>query len=184
MAETVIEIYGECNRSVHFGLENRRLRGHWSLRVSAGFATAPEFAQLQSTAPEIPGICIGLDIDKRTARIFDPLRETQAGRELWRQIEPILNQHPDVLPKGKPWPEVKRDRLTDDEVKTWAFEMRSILDCGLGKYVSGPELPDAESIKSQMPGKRKRHLLSTIQWKPESYYADAVPSKGEKVGNK
>jgi hypothetical protein len=182
MAETIIEISGGKNDSVYWPITSDRLRGRWNSVHTAGFQLSPWLSDIVRIAPTIPGIHIALDIQERKARIFDPLVETDEGRELWAQLEPVYKSR-------KPGKVRLMDTsvfadLSDDAVKTWAFNMRSLLDGKMAAKVSGPELPSASEIRKKMPGRRETKLGSNYPWSDKERFTDTVPSKGEPANAK
>jgi len=171
MAETIIEIAGPNNESVVFDPVGQRLRGRWSHVATAGHTIHESLAALQRAAPEIPGIYIALDPQARTARVFDPLKETEEGQRIWSLIQPVLTTYEAFLNNGRPWDTQVYENLTPDQVKTWAFEIRNVLDCGYGRMVSGPEPPPLATIKA-MPGGR---FVRSYMGQRENERVDVVP---------
>jgi hypothetical protein len=158
VAETIIEVAGGNNESVLFGQTGERLRGRWSAHKLAGRSSHESLAALHAALPDghIPGICLAIDPAKRTARRFDPLRETEEGQRCWKAMGPVMKDYAAFLPAGQPWDTMEVANMTDDQLKTWAYDMRNFLDCGLARHVSGSELPALEEIRA-MKGARVQH---------------------------
>lgn len=155
--------------------ENGVLRGRWSSSVVA-YADKSEALKSMSSVPIIPGIHIWLDVRERKAGIYDPLRDTDEGRRIWTDVKKILDRYAFAFGGPyAPWEPVTQDNLTIDDIKGWAFHMRTALDGGLAQYVPGSEqLPTIDKIKA-MPGKRKADPWNSGRQDQElSMWADAV----------
>lgn len=175
MAETIIEIAGPHNEHALFGPLGERLRGRWNAHALSGRSAHESLAALHAALPEgyIPGICLAIDPAKQTGRRFDPLKETDEGRAIWQAIEPVLQQYAEFLKGGQPWDETVVRDLSPDALKTWVYDMRNLIDCGLARHISGPELPSLEKIR-EFVGARKLH-----NWiGPRSRTADIVEEAG------
>jgi hypothetical protein len=176
MPSYTIESASAKNRRHLFAPLGQTLRGRWTIAATAGLATSSALATLHANAPEIPGIHVTLDTDKRSARVWDPLKETADGRAIWARIEPVLQQNPTDLPQGKPWPETTRENLSVNDLKTWLFCMRSAVDAGHARMVGTP-LPSLEEIRA-MPGARDNKLGTHVQYQDKERYVDVVPENG------
>lgn len=151
-----IEVCSPKNHGLFWALTGTKLRGHWSHRVSAGVTVHDALAAIHRAAPEIPGICLEVDVTERVARQYDPLNETDEGRAIWRAIEPLLKGSP--FGEMRRWDLWERPNLTNDELKTWLHHMRYAVDNGWAVLVAGsPQLPTLDAI-AQMPGGRLTQL--------------------------
>lgn len=146
-------------------LGKERLRGRWNAskvahrdkqRGNVG-ALQRELSQIES----IPGLFLALDTDKMEAARFDPLRETEDGKKLWARITAIYRKHLSNEPRLLE-PQFIRNMSADD-VKTWAWCLRELVDCHLAQYATGSErLPDKDTIAQTWPGKRMRDPGNTL----------------------
>lgn len=157
MAVYRIEVAGPQNQGLAFAPYGGRLRGRWESSRVAHFDKSEGMKAL-SQIPVIPGICIELDTDKHYAKIFDPLRETPQGQVVWRQVSGVLERYQTEFGSMRELMEPKEYRdLSQDDVKTWAFEMRKALDGNLARYVEPCDrMPTADEIRFAMPGRRVR----------------------------
>jgi len=178
MAQYIVEIAAPRNRNVRFGPTLERLRGRWSHTVTGGRSVHESLSRLHMVAPEIPGIYLSLDTKIREAKRYDPLRETEEGRRLWVQIEEVCDLYHEYFGRRKPWDTAVYPNMHANDMKTWLFEMRKLVDAGLARPVSGSDpLPDLDKIR-QLPGGRMTNFWTNQFIKPEDRLADVVPLRG------
>lgn len=157
MAETIIELAGPHCETIMFGPTGEaRLRGRWTHAITAGKSVHESLAALHAAAPGgvIPGLCLGIDPRERRVRRFDPMHPTDGtadGKACWAAIEPILKRYAENFAAMKPWNSIARENVSDDELKTWIFYARKLIDEGLAVHASGPQLPSLEDCK-KLPG--------------------------------
>lgn len=176
MPEITIEIASKnSNRVVFKPLLSKPLRGRWTIASTGGESTAEVLRQLMAVAPEIPGIRIAIDPQKRQARVYDPLGLPE-NKTLQEEIARVLNNHQQWGWGAAPWPTATRDEMSANDIKTWLYEMRRLVDSGLAVIVSGSAtLPSLAEIRSKAPGRRTRMFFDTSQQLAEtSVYADNV----------
>jgi hypothetical protein len=178
VAEIIIEIAAPLNRQVRFGPTGETLRGHWSHAVTGGRSVHESISQLHSVAPEIPGIYLSLDVHARVAKRYDPLRDTEEGRQLWAKIDDVLKRFPEALGQMQPWDAAVYTELDDNQVKTWLYEMRKLVDDGLARVVPGSmPMPDRERIRT-LPGGRQAEFWGSKFVEEKDRYVDVRPRKG------
>lgn len=186
MSETVsneiaIEIATSKNQNFLFGpLGHLRIRGRWDFHKVAGRFSHDAMKMLNQATDIIPGECIAVDIENRTCRLFDPLRETERGRELWAKIEPIVAEYQGHFECGTKLrePVVIAD-CNEDTLKTWLYYMRRAVDAGHAKVISKREIPPLEKIRA-LPGRREAGFFANTQFRDEearekSRWRDIVP---------
>lgn len=179
----VIEIDGPKNENVLFAPVQSFpfLRGRWAAFRVAHRNKSEVMGQM-SRIESIPGICVELDTDKRQGRIFDPLRETDEGRKIWREVQAVIRDFPSFFGNPRePWPETIHDRLTPDNIKTWLWSMSNLVAAGQARVVGGSDpMPSPEDVR-KMPGKRLKDPMNTVlPAKQEEMWTDAVPEGDSK----
>ncbi len=185
--EIVIEIATERNNNYLFDpLGHVHIRGRWDFHKAAGRYSHEAMKALNKLTTVIPGECLAVDVKNRTCRLFDPLRETAAGRKIWASIKPIIEQYQSHFQCGVGLrePTVIRD-CSEDTLKTWLYYMRRAVDSGHAKVVGNRVLPPLEEIKA-LPGRREVGFFSNTQYKTEEErekyrWRDVVPLKGGRL---
>jgi hypothetical protein len=186
MAKYTIEIDGPRNERVIFAPTQSfpPLRGRWKAHAVAGRGKSPAMNAL-SSVEFIPGICVELDTSKKQGRTFDPLRETDEGRRIWRTVKSILvDQKQDFGSGHEPWQTAVHERLDADAIKLWLWHMVQLVESGLARVVSGSDrLPSVDDVRA-MPGRRRKDPMNTAyQVKGEAEedkWVDVVPERGGK----
>jgi len=157
--------------------QSKPLRSRWNASSMLGQGTpAPALVELMASAPEIPGMVIAIDTQKREGRIFDPLAETPDGKAIWQRMKPVLDANQEVFGSNmQPQRTVVREGMEPDDMKTWLWEMRKLVDSGAATVVSG-QLPEKDQIR-KLPGKRQAVFADPLvhHISNESKYADSVP---------
>lgn len=174
LSEISIEICGPQNECVMFDPTQNKLRGRWSHHVSSGRSMHESLSRVQAASSVIPGMCVAITPQAASGRIFDPLRETEAGRDIWKRIAPILKAFENFFENGRPVPQKDFASLTADDIKEWLFRMRQLVDTGMA--VLTPEsapLPTLAEIVA-MPGK-VLSSRSTITREENRTYMHNVP---------
>jgi hypothetical protein len=186
MGRIVIEVCGPRNEQLAFPMMagqdgNGGLRGRWSAAAVA-YADKSEGMKAMSAVSIIPGIHIWLDVKERKAGIYDPLRDTDDGRRVWADVKRILDRYSFAFGGPfEPWQPVTRENLTIDDIKDWAFHMRTALDGNLAQYVPGSDqLPTIDKIRS-MPGRRHADMWNTGRMGQEiPLWVDVVEAPADK----
>jgi hypothetical protein len=179
-----IEICGPHNECVSFPPAGEvRVRGRWEFAKVAHRDLGEVMKTLAATVSVIPGQYLVLDTEKREAAVFEPLRDTPAGREILEKINGVYAKFPDFSGKQEAkQTKVLRD-LSLDAVKTWAAEMAKVVAAGNAVNVPGNEtLPTLDEIRAKWPGRRMADPHNTgRQEKDLQKWVDPVPeSKGQK----
>lgn len=170
-----IEINGPKNESALF--LGRPLRGRWDYSRVMHRDKSPGHKRLATTVPVIPGMCVEVDTDKRTGRIFDALMETREGRQAFERMKVVIDQHPQEFDGNvHPHPTAVHE-LTVDEIKDWAWHMSELVSTGFATVLAGT-MPGKETIR-KWPGKRLRDPNNTGRQENElAKYVDEVPVNG------
>lgn len=140
-----IEIDNHRNQSVQWYPDGRQLRGRWeNARIPRGNQIGYDMRDM----PDIPGIVIEVDTVKRTIRRYDPLR-LERHKDLLAKIQDVHKRY---------WnenvgPEVtfKAEKASDDELKTWIYWARRVLDCE-NCVVRVGSVPTMDDIWYKIPG--------------------------------
>ena len=146
--EIVVEI-AMRNNGYHmlssFGSE-AKFRGRWSNRnlkeITSG--QAPDMTRL----PDLPGICIALDVKGRLLRAVDPLGFPENAETLKYAVGILKASN---FGEMGPWPTSVKQALTDTEIKSALWEMFQMVENGSAMVVSG-DMPSREHILKEMPG--------------------------------
>ena len=149
-----IEISNHRNQQVIWYPDGKVMRGRWeNSNIPAGNSVDPALRSM----PEIPGIVIMLDTSKRALRRYDPLRLPK-HKELMEKIRTVYSQMFDAIDLGaKVAPDndifIKVDDATDDELRTWIYWARRVLDADNCRVIDG-EVPAMADIlnNSKFPG--------------------------------
>jgi hypothetical protein len=181
--EIVIEIATDRNNNFRFApLGQLPIRGRWDFNKVAGRFQHEAMLAVNHVTSIILGECLAVDVKNRTCRLFDPLRETEAGRRMWAGIKPIIEQFKGHFQSGTALrePTVIRD-CDEDKLKTWLYYMRRAVDAGHAQVVSNSRLPLLEEIKA-LPGRREVGMYANTQWSTEKEredhrWRDVVPLK-------
>lgn len=201
MPKYAIEICGQRNECAIFPPlgYGERLRGRWDMaktvhrnrdRDEAGQC----YNALSLVVSVIPGLFIALDTDAKRGQIVDPLG-TPEGQAIQQKIKNVLSQFSsNPLNTGAdPRPTQTFDKMSIDDIKTWMFYMRTMLDSSQAVTVPGAStLPDIETIR-RMPGRRRSDPACTMQQRARSeqhaidsgelyQWADEVPPDAQLVG--
>jgi hypothetical protein len=199
MPRYAIEIAGPRNeRAIFSPIGKERLRGRWNFAKVAHLdknkaANGEALRELSLVAPLIPGLYIVLDTDRRIGSVLDPLGESQEGKRIQAEIKKIVERYRFALECGAdPRPKVDYPSLSADDIKTWLFHMRTMVDTGIAEVPSGvAPLPTIAEIRA-MPGRRLRDPGNSGPQEAESEaearrtgklyrWADEVPEAGELV---
>lgn len=141
-----VEACCERNRNPMFEPTGVILRGAWRRSELRGAENIDELGKF----PDIPGLQITIDPVRKTAVVEDPLSH-------WSPQEmDALNQAASAIPgfarvKFKIEPSDVRDKMSDNDVKTWCYWVWRMVDAGDAKVVKG-SLPSVADIEA-LPGK-------------------------------
>ena len=143
-----IEISDKCNRNVMFHPLQQKLRGRWDAQNVSYKRAHQALAQLPTV---IPGIQVIIDTNRKTRGYMDPLSNSEHA-ETVEKIKMAREQVSGISPGHNPWPAVKFENSTHNELKTWMYWMRRLVDSKkaiiIGNADSLPTMADIES----MPG--------------------------------
>lgn len=161
MARYIIEIAGPRNERHCFGPIGQTLRGRYDFSNIA-HRDKSESMKALSRVSVIPGICVELDTDKAIGRVFDPLRETEEGRRKWAEISAVVREYQFEFGNATQLMETQEySELSQDDIKTWMFEMRKVVDAGYARMISEAKLPSSVEIRTKVPGKRVRDIWNS-----------------------
>jgi len=185
--EIVIEIASDQNNNFLFGpLGHVHIRGRWDFTKVAGLFSHDSMKALNQITSIIPGEYLAVDVKSRTCRLYDPMRETEKGRELWKKLSPIIEQYAGHFSCGTDLREpVVIPDCNEDTLKTWLYYMRRAVDAGLAKVVGNNRLPELDEIKA-LPGRREVGFFANTQYENEedrekARWKDVVPLKSGKA---
>lgn len=156
MAKFCVEIANKHNRNHTFHPTQETLRGRW---VRHNIQARTPHESIMAMPEVIPGIMLEVEIDgeKRVLRRIDPLSEPEHA-ETWKKIEAVQKRFGDFLSaggKGQPWPPVVVEKASHDQLKTWLYWMRRLVDSGAAEIVASRttrQFPTIEEITEKMPG--------------------------------
>ena len=145
-----IEIADECNRSVVFHPLQQKLRGRWDAQNVSYKRAHQALAQLPNV---IPGIQVIIDTNRKTRGYIDPLANSE-HEETVEKIRVAREQVSGISPGHNPWPPVKFENSTHNELKTWMYWMRRLVDNKqaiiIGNTDSLPTMADIESMPGEI----------------------------------
>jgi hypothetical protein len=142
-SEIVIEVNTPLNNNLLFKPLSMTLRGRWDNSRATGDW---DYESTYRNMPVVPGIYVCLDLKAKTLRAVDPLSfEENAG--LLSQVKAAALKHQGEV---GPATEVRRERLTDTEVKTALWEMHQHVEEKHATMVRG-EMPRRDEVLG-MPG--------------------------------
>lgn len=178
-----IEINNENNGGHFWSPTGEALRGRWDFGRTAHrniSQDAEGMKQLARIVRLIPGMFVQVDIESWTGRIFDPMNETEEGREQLAKIKQVYKQNESEfgtedfgLAKTR---EFQFD--TADELKEWTFRMAQAVAAKNATVVDGSEdMPSPEQIAKTMPGGLLNNPGIEIETKPKPDPNDARPLK-------
>lgn len=189
MARYIIEIAGRNNERHCFGPTGQTLRGRYDFS-NVTHRDKSEAMKAMSRVGVIQGICVELDTDKGLGRVFDPLRETEEGRKKWTEVLAVLREYQFEFGNVTQLMETQEYRdLSQDDVKTWMYEMRKVVDGGCARVISESKLPSLADIRTKVPGKRIRDIWNSGEQTREegegklAKYADYVEVGGVSGGS-
>lgn len=167
--EYVIEVGDNMNRNPKFGPTGEQLRGRWTASHVAAIEAHSAIKAI-SSIPIINGICLGIDREKRLGRRFDPLRETAEGKAIWARVQPLLDQYNEIFDQGmKPWDQAVFPQLDDNDVKTWFYWMRRLLDAKQA-FLQSDRFPTMDEIKKYPGGVRKNFWSNSQEAGADALY--------------
>ena len=111
------------------------------------------------------GARLTIDVRKRTARLFDPLGETEEGKKLLKEYNNVAATTPALKKNCGPFETIEHE-LHEDQLKTLLYELRRKWDSKCLLMVEG-ELPTVKQI-DQLDGHELYDPSNDSQDKP--YY--------------
>lgn len=166
--EVTVEFVDLRNRPVIFGpLGRDAIRSRWNKQN----LISDEHTEVLDLLPEdpLPGMRITLNIQERTAKLWDPLG-TEEYKSLFEATKDAWNRmyRKTLVPqKG-----LVRSKMSDTDIKTWIFEILKMASLeeqrdGQGRKIGGPalmlisgKLPLESEIK-QLPGQIRTEHANT-----------------------
>lgn len=171
--EITIEAEGELNRSTLFRPTMSKLRGAWLGANVPGVDCHQSLAQLMAKVPRIPGHRVSVNLETRTLRVYDPLHETDEGKAIWAQIKPVLDSEANY-DKMQPVEGTTITEATNDQIKTWLWNMRDLVDSKCAVVPIGSSILPSKDEINAMPGARERGQGSASYIPDKSRYVDRV----------
>lgn len=144
--EVEVELGDNRNRSVLFPLTQERYRGAWRRE----FLIADEMVEEIAGMPDIPGMRVRIDPQRRRVVVYDPLSLPE-NAELCRRVQAFVkkltreDQGPDKL--------TEHTLKSDNEVKGWLYWTRRLVDARRARVTQGT-LPTLEEIE-RLAGKTR-----------------------------
>lgn len=133
--EAIIEVgTSDCVRDVFCEPLGESLRGKFWVGGVKGVVLDDGTARL----PDVPGMRIALDAQKRRVRVFDPLETERGGRKTLSEIDEA-RRHMPIRSPGKAAPVEERifEGLTENQVAHWAQWMDTQVKAKHATLVSG-----------------------------------------------
>jgi hypothetical protein len=187
MSQYAIEVAGPHNDNLIFSPLQQKLRGRWDMAKVSHRDKTEGMKMLALAVSVIPGQVVALNVDKSIGRIVDPLNDKD-GKAILDKCNGVFAQYREVFGgQHDPHPDTTHN-LNVDQVKTWLYAMRRLVDSGLAVPVSGGNpLPELDQIRA-MPGRRRadpnytgQHILTEPDDGKSAYglypWADEVAEK-------
>lgn len=144
--EIMIELVNPKGMDLLFDPLQVRLRSRFSRQMLPPGMTAGDTGL--DALPDIPGMCVALNVATKTARVFDPLG-VKSNEQRLAAINNVLAQN--GRPAIGPAPETVKHLSTDNEVATWLYYMRRLVhEFKIALHVTG-SAPLGE-LKDKLPG--------------------------------
>lgn len=168
--EIEIELGDDRNRVFAWGPTMAILRGAWSRKN----LRSDELVEELATMPDIPGMRIIVNVERKLAVIYDPLA-LDAHKELCQEIQRHIKAR--FRRDEGPEKEDKRQGMDADDLKTWLYGMRRRVDAKQARVTKG-ELPPLEVI-DKLPGRTRIEMYNSssraCKWREDfSKYIDAI----------
>ncbi len=122
-----------ANQNVMFHPAKKTLRGRWETRNLPPGTTALNHDGALLTLEEIPGMHIALNPVTGAARIYDPLGLPQNAK-LWEQCKGVARS---CFGNNYKPAETIKQQLGKDQVATWYYWMKRLVDEGSARLVPG-----------------------------------------------
>ena len=159
------------------GTLRKAYRGYWSLALMASRRDSNgkrvgsrEFGEGLSQMPDVPGIHFEVDLDRKTAREYDPLADDPEKLSEACRALGIGMANPSY--KAKPWPTITYDKLHQDVYKTLVREVVRLVEANMARVVEG-RLP-AEAEIDKLPGRYMHDVWNSNSNRPR--FEDEVDS--------
>jgi hypothetical protein len=139
----IIELGDVRNRHILFPPNQRALRGAWKKSNISHQSMTPEINNI----PDLPGLWIAVDTEKRAVGILEPLiRDSHKALlgDFTKAYQAVTNSN------GGPERDIKLGRQPDTKLKTWLYWMKRLVDGGQASVYRGV-LPTMDEILA-MPG--------------------------------
>lgn len=143
----LIEFAGPKNENIMCPIDSHVCRGRWSRKNLARSGTQIEGDF--NGMPDLPGLCLLVNTEKRIVRRFDPLADPDNEKLMKRaqRIALAVTGTKMVAEKPKVW----RERAADNNtVKTFVFWVRRLLDAEQVTVIKG-HVPEFDELR-KLPG--------------------------------
>ena len=152
-----IEVGDDKGRNPLFGPAHQQLRGRWSRELMIGTISGK---QALSKMPDVPGLYIEVNTEKKAARIYDPLAEPK-NKKLLDTVTPLFKEI--VGEDGRPWEPIIRTSMTETELKTWTYYCwRMVNDNNPCARLIDGELPETIEDVLELPGQTRIEHFNTV----------------------
>lgn len=132
--EIVIEIRAPKNEDVMFEPMRSKLRSAWR-RAGLPAGSTSRSAHLLSL-PDLPGMRVCLTPSQRVGKVVDPLGFDE-NQTLLLEANAVFRNLPSHRKDQHPAPDRVYTKLTQDDVATWFYWMKRLVDKGEAVVVSG-----------------------------------------------
>lgn len=139
-----VEVADQWNRNAKWPLDERVLRGRWSRDNVVHDVDDERFRGM----PDLPGLLIHVEGRGRRAAITDPMANP-ANREVSDKVSKIIANA--QMGSMGPEPDYTVENLSNDDLKSWCYWVRRMLDNKQLRIHRGT-VPSMDEI-SRMPGK-------------------------------
>jgi hypothetical protein len=156
-----LEVDDRRNGPVLFGPLQETLRGRYEWQNWPRGTTSERGL---ASVPNLPGLYITVDPAKRTAKVEDPLAFRE-NAELLRTAQPAYEAV--IGHSFIPRPSIDRRFKTRDELATWLYWCRRLLDDNLARLVKG-QVPTIRELARLMPdAKIRRRFFDSLEYRKE-----------------
>lgn len=150
-----VEIATDQNNQVLSPIGKILLRGRFAMAAMKGKVPDDRFAN----CPDIPGMYVTVDWERRTVKITDPLSLKKNAARYQEIAAAVANTG---FNRPAPQPEREFTALNEDALKTYTYWVRRWLDARQCVEVEGGRVPSMDAI-DKLPGRVERNLLTSSQ---------------------
>lgn len=140
--KAIIEVGDDRNRQIQFPPSKQILRGKWTIQ---GMGHAEGAQRGFGRMPPIPGMRVELDPKNKRARVFDPLGLSDMANVLAEANAVVKAAFSHEM---RPQDESVFPSMSQDQLASWAYWMRRLVDDGKATMVEGvlPSQADCHKI--------------------------------------